>query len=93
VRRQILSQPGLQNGGCIDVPANEIAGGELFVLSALDPLVEGPIEGVECLVLGKLGGGDGALDAAVPAPGGLFAEQSVDGLQRREPSRSAMSRA
>jgi hypothetical protein len=80
-----LAHAGLADQDDVNVSANEIAGGELFVRDAFDRLVEGPVEGVERLVLGKLGGGDAALDGAVAAPGGLFAEQPVDGFQGGEP--------
>jgi len=80
-----LADAGLADEDDVDVAPNEVAGGELFVLGALDRLVEGPVEGVQRLVLGKLGGGDAARDGAVAAPGGLFPEQPVEGRQRREP--------
>lgn len=75
-----LAHAGLADQDDVDVPADEISGGELFAGAALDRLVEGPIEGVQRLVFGKLRGGDAPLDPAVSPTGRLFAEEPIDGL-------------
>ena len=67
------------------MPANEIAGGELFVLGALDGLVESPVEGLERLMLGKLGGGDA--NVALQALSGSGA-QLADPLVLERPRRA-----
>ena len=69
-----FADTGLADENDVGTSSDELRGGELLVLDALNGLVEVPIEGVESFSLGESCGDDTAFDGAFSAPGRLLTD-------------------
>ena len=88
-----FADTGLADENDVGTSSDELRGGELLVLDALNGLVEVPIEGVESFSLGESCGDDTAFDGAFLGAGPLAHRLAGRALRaRREPPARQRSR-